>query len=44
MVVVALRDDLAAFDEDGTEREAHRALRCRISALQEVELHLVHDN
>ena len=25
-VVVAARDDLAAFDEGGTEREAHRAL------------------
>jgi len=44
VVVVAARDDLAAFDEDSAEREAHRALRCRICALREVELRLVHDN
>jgi hypothetical protein len=44
VVVVAARDDLAAFDEDGIEREAHRALRRRIGALREVELRLVHDN
>lgn len=44
VMVVAARDDLAAFDEDRTEREAHRALRCRIGALREVELRLVHDN
>jgi hypothetical protein len=44
VVVVAALDDLAAFDEDGTGSEAHRTLRCRISALREVELRLVHDN
>ena len=44
VVVVAARDDLAAFDEDCTEHEAHGALRCRISALREVEPRLVYDN
>ena len=44
VVVVAALNDLAAFDEDRAEHEAHRALRYRISALREVELRLVHDN
>ena len=44
VVVVAARDDLAAFDEDRAKREAHRALRCRIGALREIELRLVHEN
>ena len=42
VVVVAARDDLAAFDEHRAEREAHRALRRRVGALREVELRLVH--
>ena len=44
VVVVAALNDLAAFDEDRNEREAHRALQCRISALREVGLRLVPDN
>ena len=44
VVIVAARTDLAAFDEDCTEREAYRTLRCRISALREIELRLVPDN
>ena len=42
VVVVAARDDFAAFDEHGAEREAHRALGGRVGALGEVELCLVH--
>ena len=44
VVVVAARDDFAAFDEDGAECEAHRALGRRIGALREIELRLVHDD
>ena len=44
VVVVAARDDLAAFDEDGAKGEAHRALGCRIGALGKVELRLAHDD
>jgi hypothetical protein len=42
VVVVAARDYLAAFDEDGAEGEAHRALGGRVGALRKVELRLVH--
>ncbi len=34
VVVVAARDDFAAFDEYGTEGEAHRAFGRRIGALR----------
>ena len=44
VVIVAARDHFSAFDEDGTEGEAHRALGCRIGALREVELGLAHDD
>ena len=44
VVVVAARDDLPAFDEDGAEGEAHRTLGRRIGTLGEVELRLAHDD
>ena len=44
VVVVAARNDLAAFDEDGAEGKAHRTLGRRIGALGEVELRLAHDD
>ena len=42
VMIVTAGYDLSAFDEDGAEREAHRALRGRIGALREIKLGLVH--
>jgi hypothetical protein len=42
VVIVTAGYDLATFDDDGAEREAHRTLRGRIGALREIKLGLVH--
>jgi hypothetical protein len=41
-MVVSCRYDLAALDYNGSERKEHRALRCSLDTLGQIELRLVH--